>query len=156
VFFEVKPNGDEGRQEYLDTAKALRAHLQTMSGFLGIERFDNKTRPGWVLSLSKWRDEAALVAWREVFEHRTAQEKGRHGVFEDYRIRVARQVDQGGNFTLVDGAAPASSATTQAFESLGEKGHAVTLVETPDLTVGSHWQVIRDYGLKERREAPHE
>ena len=156
VFFEVKPNGAKGKEEYLDTAKALRSHLETMSGFLGIERFDNKTRPGWVLSLSRWRDEASLVAWREVFEHRTAQEKGRHGVFEDYRIRVARQVEQGGNFTFVEGAAPAGGATSQTFESLNEQGHTVALVESPDLAVGTHWQVIRDYGLNERREAPHD
>lgn len=156
VFFEVKPNGDRGKQEYLDTAKALRAHLETMSGFLGIERFDNKTRPGWVLSLSRWRDESSLVAWREVFEHRTAQENGRHGVFDDYRIRVARQVDRGGNFTFIDGTAPAGNATTQSFESLSKPGHSVALVESPDLAVGSHWQVLRDYGLHDRREAPHE
>ena len=156
VFFEVKPNGDKGKQEYLDTAKALKSHLETMSGFLGIERFDNKTRPGWVLSLSRWRDEASLVAWREVFEHRTAQEKGRHGVFEDYRIRVAKQVEHGGNFTFVEGARPAGNAITQTFESLSEQGHTVELVESPDVTTGTHWQVIRDYGLRERREAPHE
>ena len=156
VFFEVKPNGDKGRQEYLETAKALKAHLETMSGFLGIERFDNKTRPGWVLSLSRWRDEAAIIAWREVFEHRTAQEKGRHGVFEDYRLRVAKEVDHGGNLTFVEGAAPESTATAQTFSSLSEAAHTATLVESADLTVGSHWQVIRDYGLHDRREAPHE
>jgi hypothetical protein len=127
-----------------------------MSGFLGIERFDNRTRPGWVLSLSRWRDESSLVAWREVFEHRAAQEKGRHGVFEDYRIRVARQVDHGGNFTFVEGAAPAGTAPAQTFESLSEQGHTVALVESPDVSAGSHWQVIRDYGLHQRREAPRE
>ena len=156
VFFEVKPNGDKGKQQYLDTAKALKAHLETMSGFLGIERFENKTRPGWVLSLSRWRDEASLVAWREVFEHRTAQESGRHGVFEDYRIRVARQVEHGGNFTFVEGATPAGSADTQTFESLSDQGHVVALVESSDLPTGTHWQVIRDYGLNQRREAPHQ
>lgn len=156
VFFEVKPNGDKGRQQYLETAKALKDHLETMSGFLSIERFDNKTRPGWVLSLSRWRDEAAIIAWREVFEHRTAQERGRHGVFEDYRLRVAKEVDHGGNLTFVEGAAPESTATAQTFNSLSEAGHSVTLVESADLTVGSHWQVIRDYGLHDRREAPHD
>jgi heme-degrading monooxygenase HmoA len=42
---------------------------------VSIERFDNRSRPGWLLSLSLWRDESALVAWREVFEHRVAQQK---------------------------------------------------------------------------------
>jgi hypothetical protein len=69
---------------------------------------------------------------------------------------VAKQVEHGGSFTFVDGAAPAGTATTQTFESLSEQGHSVALVETPDVAAGSHWQVIRDYGLHERREAPHD
>jgi pimeloyl-ACP methyl ester carboxylesterase/heme-degrading monooxygenase HmoA len=156
VFFEVKPSGREGREEYLAKARVLRSQLDKMSGFLGIERFDNQTRSGWLLSLSRWRDETSLIAWREVFEHRAAQEKGRHGVFADYRIRVARQVKDGGDLVLTEESPPIGAANAQQFTSLSEANHRVALVETPTLVNGTHWQVVRDYTLRDRRQAPRE
>jgi heme-degrading monooxygenase HmoA len=41
------------------------------------------------LSLSFWRDEAAVTAWRQYAAHRAAQSAGRAGIFRDYRLRVA-------------------------------------------------------------------
>jgi heme-degrading monooxygenase HmoA len=43
-----------------------------------------------MLSLSFFRDEAAVAAWRNTEDHRHAQAAGRGGVFADYRLRVAR------------------------------------------------------------------
>jgi heme-degrading monooxygenase HmoA len=54
-----------------------------------IERFSSLAEEGKVLSLSFWRDEEAIEAWRNLESHRLAQEKGRGGVFSDYRLRVA-------------------------------------------------------------------
>ena len=157
VFFEVKRNGPKGRADYLAEARALSARVAAMSGFLDVERFENKTRPGWLLSLSKWRDESSLLAWRKVFEHRVTQEKGRHGMFKDYRIRVARQVENGGEFTLLDSRSPrVGTGEIQAFVSLTEANHVVALVESPNLTGGSHWQIVRDYGMHDRHQAPHD
>ena len=45
--------------------------------------------PGKLLSLSFWRDEAAVAAWRARPHHRAAQVAGRAAVFADYRLRVA-------------------------------------------------------------------
>ena len=42
-----------------------------------------------MLSLSLWRDEAAVVSWRNHPQHRAAQSAGRSGIFRDYRLRVA-------------------------------------------------------------------
>ncbi|TFW09697.1 antibiotic biosynthesis monooxygenase [Oxalobacteraceae bacterium OM1] len=103
VIFEVLPS-QQGRQAYLDTAAALRAELEGIDGFLSIERFESLAQPGKLLSLSFWRDEAAVMQWRNREAHRLAQAAGRGGVFADYRLRVA--------------------------------------------------QVLRDYGLREREEAP--
>lgn len=103
VIFEVLPS-DEGRPEYLDIAASLRPELERIDGFLSIERFQSLSEPGKILSLSFWRDEAAVRAWRDLESHRAAQAKGRGGLFADYRLRVA--------------------------------------------------EVLRDYGLKERDEAP--
>jgi heme-degrading monooxygenase HmoA len=88
VIFEVWPA--EGRtQEYLDLAAALRPELENMDGFVSIERFQSLTEPGKILSLSVWRDEQAIAAWRALKSHRAAQARGRSGVFRDYRLRVA-------------------------------------------------------------------
>jgi heme-degrading monooxygenase HmoA len=103
VIFEVLPYLGE-RHTYLDLAGELRAELEKMDGFISIERFESLTMRGKLLSLSFWRDEAAVKRWRNLECHRAAQSAGRNGVFADYRLRI---------------------------------GH-----------------VVRDYGMKERAEAP--
>jgi heme-degrading monooxygenase HmoA len=88
VIFEVEP-ADGRRQAYLDIAAALRPRLEAMDGFVSIERFESLIQPGKILSLSFWRDEAAVAAWRGLDEHRDAQAAGRGGIFAGYRLRVA-------------------------------------------------------------------
>ena len=91
VIFEVQP--EEGRrQDYLDLASALRPELERIDGFLSVERFSSLTTPGKILSLSFFRDEQAVAAWRTQAEHRAAQEAGRAGIFAGYRLRVAAVV----------------------------------------------------------------
>jgi heme-degrading monooxygenase HmoA len=88
VIFEVWPA--EGRkQTYLDIAAELRPELEKVDGFISIERFQSLTEEGKILSLSFWRDEAAVKAWRTLEHHRQAQQAGRGGVFRYYRLRVA-------------------------------------------------------------------
>ncbi len=103
VIFEVWP---DHRDDYLDIAAQLRPHLKEIDGFISVERFESLTEKGKMLSVSFFRDEAAVEAWRNVAEHRVAQAKGRGGIFKDYRLRIA--------------------------------------------------SVIRDYGMNERAEAPHD
>jgi heme-degrading monooxygenase HmoA len=88
VIFEVWPK-EEDRQEYLDIAAALRPTLEKMDGFISIERFQSLTDPSKILSLSFWRDDAAIAGWRQVESHRMAQAKGRGETFRDYRLRIA-------------------------------------------------------------------
>ena len=88
VIFEVIPR--PGRKDaYLDTAARLKPLLEKMDGFISIERFQSLTDPGKILSLSIWRDEAAVARWRQVEDHRRAQDAGRRAIFQDYRLRVA-------------------------------------------------------------------
>jgi len=91
VIFEVELDGAH-RQAYLDSAAALRAHLDTMDGCVSIERFASLARPDRILSLSFWRDEDAVARWRNLEAHRMAQARGRAGLFRDYRLRVAHVV----------------------------------------------------------------
>ena len=88
VIFEVWPAPGK-RQHYLDIAGALRPLLDGIDGFVSIERFESLSEPGKVLSLSFWRDEAAVTQWRQLEAHRAAQALGRKEVFADYRLRVA-------------------------------------------------------------------
>ena len=88
VIFEVHPR--EGHADrYFDLAAQLRAELEATDGFISVERFESLTRPGHYLSLSFWRDEEAVRAWRNLPSHRATQGAGRAGVFSDYRLRVA-------------------------------------------------------------------
>ncbi len=88
VIFEVFP-ADGKAQEYLDIAAELKPLLQNIDGFISIERFSSLIEEGKVLSLSFWRDEQAIKDWRNLESHRLAQQKGRDGVFSNYRLRVA-------------------------------------------------------------------
>jgi heme-degrading monooxygenase HmoA len=91
VIFEVEPDPAR-RQEYLDIAASLRPELEKIDGFISVERFESLTQPGKILSLSFWRDDAAVARWRRHQRHHEAQLSGRGGIFRDYRLRVAAVV----------------------------------------------------------------
>src|SRR5262249_7478133 len=84
----VCPNPGQ-KQRYLDLAAELRPLLDTIDGFISIERFESLYEPGKMLSLSFFRDEAAVSAWRNLEPHRHAQALGRSEIFSDYRLRIA-------------------------------------------------------------------
>jgi len=88
VIFEVWPR-PEHRQHYFDLAAELKPILQQIDGFISVERFESITENGKFVSLSFFRDEAAVEAWRNTIEHRRTQAKGRGRIFENYRLRVA-------------------------------------------------------------------
>src|SRR5580698_4719351 len=88
VIFEVWPK-PEHKQEYLDLAAELKPILETIDGFISVERFESITEKGKMLSLSFFRDEAAVEAWRNIPQHRRTQGKGRAGIFDDYHLRIA-------------------------------------------------------------------
>jgi heme-degrading monooxygenase HmoA len=85
VIFEVWP---AQRQRYLDIAAELRPLLDGIDGFISIERFESLGENGKLLSLSFWRDEEAVAAWRNIEAHRAAQKEGREEVFRNYRLRI--------------------------------------------------------------------
>lgn len=88
VIFEVYP-ADGRKDDYLDTAAKLKPLLEQIDGFISVERFQSITDETKYLSLSFFRDEAAVHEWRNLVEHRSAQAAGRAGIFSDYRLRVA-------------------------------------------------------------------
>jgi len=88
VIFEVWPARGH-RDTYLGIAADLRPELDEIDGFISIERFESISETGKILSLSFWRDEAAVREWRSREDHRAAQAIGRDHVFADYRLRIA-------------------------------------------------------------------
>jgi len=88
VIFEVWP-AEGHRDDYLALAAWLRDDLARIDGFLSVERFQSLAEPTKLLSLSFWRDEQAVTAWRTQGYHREGQVRGRAGLFADYRLRVA-------------------------------------------------------------------
>ena len=97
VIFEVYPRPEE-KENYLDIAAGLRPHLEKIDGFISVERFQSLTDPNKLLSLSFFENEEAVIEWRNLAPHRQGQAKGRNGVFEDYRLRVAGVIRDYGMF----------------------------------------------------------
>jgi heme-degrading monooxygenase HmoA len=88
VIFESWPKPSK-KQSYLDMAAALMPLVEKTDGFISIERFQSVSEEGKLVALSFWRDEAAVTTWRNVMEHRRIQDRSRHSIFDDYRMRVA-------------------------------------------------------------------
>lgn len=89
VLFEVQPKSDKW-DAYMGIAKMLKPELEAVDGFIENVRYRSLTREGWLLSLSIWRDEKALVRWRTQSRHHGAQEQGRFEIFGDYHLRVGQ------------------------------------------------------------------
>jgi heme-degrading monooxygenase HmoA len=127
VLFEVRPGSDE-RNAYLDYATMLRPELEQIDGFVDNIRYRSLTREGWILSLSGWDTEKALVRWRTRARHHQVQEQGRSRILTDYHLRVGElthdsdlppahalveqrldetEVGDGTTVTLLDGYRPA-------------------------------------------------
>jgi len=88
IIFEVWPTPGH-KADYLAHAARLRTELEQIDGFISVERFESIAEPGKMLSLSFFRDEAAVTRWRNHAEHRATQAEARAGIFKDYRLRVA-------------------------------------------------------------------
>ena len=109
VFFEVEPA--EGRKDdYLDIAAEMRPMLNDIEGFVSVERFQSLTDPRKLLSQSFFEDDDAIARWRNLNAHRAAPTKGRGGIFNDYRLKIASVIRDYGKFER--GQAPGDSRKT--------------------------------------------
>ncbi|WP_320172849.1 antibiotic biosynthesis monooxygenase [Maridesulfovibrio sp.] len=89
VIFEVYPKTD-GKQEYFEIATRVRSFLENREGFISIERFQSLNDEEKILSLSFWEDEDAIEKWRNLLDHREAQQTGLDNLFKSYRIRIGK------------------------------------------------------------------
>ena len=155
VIFEVNPRQEEW-DDYLGHAAMLRPELLAIDGFLANERYASLTRPGWLVSLSIWRDEKALIRWRTHALHHEIQGKGRSSVFADYHLRVgeivadtnldappprqrfdATEVGVAKAVTLTERTLDAEHATVlpdgDIFDSITQPGNGLYLRSWPDI-----------------------
>jgi heme-degrading monooxygenase HmoA len=142
VIFEVQPKR-ERFDDYLELARHLKPILEKIDGFIDNERFESRTRPGWLLSHSTWRDEKSVVRWRTEGEHHKVQERGRFEIFTDYHLRV-------GDVTYDSKPSDAAPVREQRFDET-ESGEAklVTLTElVPAAGVTFGEQVVASLGLE--------
>ena len=66
----------------------MEALAQQMPGYLGVE--STRDAQGFGITVSYWKDEASILAWKANLEHTAARELGRERWYEGYTLRVAR------------------------------------------------------------------
>jgi heme-degrading monooxygenase HmoA len=79
------PRADDG---YGATSDRMVELARERDGFLGVE--SARDAAGFGITVSYWRDEAAIAGWKADLEHREAQRRGRHDFYERFELRVAR------------------------------------------------------------------
>lgn len=84
---EVKPRADQV-DLYFKMAMMLKPEVEKIDGFVDNARFSSLTRPGWLLSLSNWRNEKSLVRWTVEEHHHKVMQAARDRVFADYRMHI--------------------------------------------------------------------
>ena len=84
---EVHPRSEQ-LNTYFSMAKMLKPELDKIEGFIENARYNSLTRPGWILSLSSWQDEKALVRWSVESNHHKTMQTARDRIFADYRMHI--------------------------------------------------------------------
>lgn len=85
VFTSERTAGDDG---YAQTSEEMVALASAQPGFLGVE--SARGEDGLGITVSYWRDEGAIRAWRAHADHLVAQRAGRRRWYRAYRVRVCR------------------------------------------------------------------
>jgi heme-degrading monooxygenase HmoA len=85
VFTSRRTDGDRGYGRTSDRMLELAAQ---QPGYLGVDSVRDGSGLG--ITVSYWRDEESIAAWRRVAEHEAAQRAGRATWYQDYAIHIAR------------------------------------------------------------------
>ncbi len=85
IFTSRLNDGDHG---YGVVAARMASLSAESPGFLGME--SARGADGFGITVSYWRDEASILAWKQNEEHRRAQAAGRETWYTDYQVRVAK------------------------------------------------------------------
>ncbi len=85
IFTAQRTEVDEG---YSEMADAMGNLATQQPGYLGME--STRDAQGLGITVSYWRDEAALLNWKAVAQHALAQKLGKEKWYSHYTLRVAK------------------------------------------------------------------
>ena len=85
IFSSQRAEGDHG---YGAMAERMVELAGTQPGFLGVE--SARDAQGFGITVSFWKDEAAIAGWKANTEHLVAQRLGRDQWYAAFRLRVCR------------------------------------------------------------------
>ncbi len=85
IFTSQRTDGDAGYEAMAARMVELGAQ---QPGFLGLDSVRGPDGRG--ITVSYWRDEAAIRAWKQQTEHQQAQRGGRQTWYQDYSVRIAK------------------------------------------------------------------
>jgi heme-degrading monooxygenase HmoA len=87
IEYELRPGVEAEFQEAL---AEMLARVREIDGFLGEDPCRSVAEPNKRVTISYWRDDAALAAWRTHPDHMRVKLLGQRKLLAWYRIRIAR------------------------------------------------------------------
>lgn len=85
VFTSLRTPGDDG---YAERSQEMERLAARMPGFLGIDSV--RGADGLGITVSYWRDEESIAAWRDQPQHSTTRDDGRARWYETFTVHVAK------------------------------------------------------------------
>ncbi len=82
IFSSMRTKGDHG---YGKMAEQMMTLAQKQEGFLGVE----SAREELGITVSYWRDLAAIKKWKEQTDHKIARKKGKSDWYKHFKVRIA-------------------------------------------------------------------
>tara|TARA_R110002073_G_scaffold8207_1_gene45623 strand:- start:71144 stop:71461 length:318 start_codon:yes stop_codon:yes gene_type:complete len=72
--------------EYIETAERMEELAKEQEGYLGIESVRNDMG----ITVSYWKDEEAILRWKNNVEHTEARNRGRDQWYKQYQLRICK------------------------------------------------------------------
>jgi heme-degrading monooxygenase HmoA len=85
IFTSLRTDGDRGYGHMAERMVELAAR---QPGYLGVE--SARGSDGLGITVSYWKSEEAIVAWKAQAEHKIAQETGKSVWYSEYQVRIAK------------------------------------------------------------------
>lgn len=85
VFSSQRSEGENGYDAMAQRMSELAAE---QPGYLGVET--TRDRDGFGITVSYWRSETDILAWKRNAEHSLARERGRNQWYSHFELRIAR------------------------------------------------------------------
>lgn len=77
---------DENTVGYEETAERMEQLARQQEGFLGMESAREKVG----ITVSYWKSEAAILAWKNNLEHTAARTLGRQQWYKNFQLRICK------------------------------------------------------------------